>query len=316
VIKRLALVVSVGSLIACGGGSSDSPPPPVAPAPTTDPGTGTQPPAATPPGSTTPPGDTPWTPPTVATTSAGCGKAVNQLAGANFTTPSGRTFHVYAPTGYDMNKTYPVVFAFHGIESSGTEFQGWFHEENFVSKEAIVVYPDAANNGYWDVGGTSDLDMFDEMNKQVGDNYCTNPSKVLAFGFSWGAFFANYLGCKRAGYVRAVMAGEGGITNLSKCGRLPVLVVNRTADVNNEPVSHGKAAAARLVQLDVCGDATSSDGAMNCTTHTSCENPGGTVTFCEDTSSLSDIPGYDPSWDHTVTDGYKQYAWDWFKSLP
>jgi polyhydroxybutyrate depolymerase len=314
VTQRIALACALGALLfACGGSSDSSPPPPVAPPDgTTDPGP--TPPTA-PPTTLPPSGDTEWTPPVVAMTSPGCGTPQGQASGAAYTTPSGRTFHVYGPTGYDQNKTYPVVMMFHGIQSDGASFQQWFEMEKYVSNEAFVVYPDAIG-GYWDVNGDTDLKMFDEVIKQVGQTYCINPSRVLGFGFSWGAFFAHHLGCNRAGYVHAISGGEGGFGGAAqKCGRLPVLVTHRTKDTN-EPISHGIAAAGLWTKLDVCGTDTVADATMNCTMHQSCKNPGGPVTFCEDTSTMNDIPGYDPTWDHTVRENYRQFTYDWFKALP
>jgi hypothetical protein len=187
--------------------------------------------------------------------------------------------------------------------------------EQYVQNEAFVVYGDAIK-GYWDVDGPTDLQFVDEMIAQVGQTYCTNPSRILGFGFSWGAYLAHHVGCNRAGYVRAISGGDGGYGgNTTGCGRLPVLVTHRTLD-QNEVIAKGKAAAAEWTKLDVCGTDTAGDTAMNCTTHTSCLNPGGTVTFCEDTSSMADIPGYDPSWDHTVREQYRAYTYSWFKALP
>jgi predicted esterase len=314
-IRRIAFVCALGSvLFACGGGSTGSTPVADVPPPdaTVDPGTGTQPPA---PPATTPPGVAEWTPPVVATTSPACGTARGKATGETFTTPNGRTFHVWGPTGYDPNKKYPVVMMFHGIESTGDQFEQWFEMEKYVSNEAFVVYPDAIN-GYWDVDGQTDLAMFDEVVKQVGETYCINPSRVLGFGFSWGAYFAHHLGCNRAGYVHAISAGEGGFGGAAqKCGRLPVLVTHRTKDTN-ERISRGIAAAGLWTKLDVCGTDTLTDTTMNCTMHESCKNPGGPVTFCEDTSTMDDIPGYDPSWDHTVRENYRTFTWQWFKALP
>jgi polyhydroxybutyrate depolymerase len=311
------LVLAIATA-ACSSSSSSPPPPagdtPPGETPTSGDGT-TPPPDGTTPPPATPPGETEWTPPTVATTSAACGTAKADANGVDYTTPSGRTFHVYGPSGYDKNKTYPVLLMFHGWQSEGPDFQSWFQMEQYVSNEAFVVYLDAVN-GYWDINGDSDLKFVDEVIKQLGDTYCINPSNILAFGFSWGGFFAHHVGCNRAGYVKAVVAGESGFGgNTTGCGRLPVFITNRTADTN-EPVSHGQSAMSTWTKLDACTDDVSAPDANNCTVHTSCKNPGGTVTFCIDTSSMSDIPGYTPDWDHTVRENYRTLAYQWFKALP
>ncbi len=315
-LERLFFLFGSSAVVfACGGSGSSAPPPPPTPPTdsTADPGNGSTPPP--PPATLPPPAPKEWTPPNVPTTSPGCGTARADAAGVDYTTASGRTFHVWGPTGYDKDKTYPVVLMFHGIQTTGRNFESWFQMENYVSNEAFVVYGDAIN-GYWDVTGDSDLEFVDQMIAQVGQTYCINPSRVLGFGFSWGAYFAHHVGCNRAGYVHAISGGEGGFGgSANACGRLPVLVTHRTQDTN-EVIANGRAAAAEWTKLDVCGTDTTSDATMNCTMHVSCKNPGGTVTFCEDTSLMNDIAGYDPSWDHTVRENYRAYTWTWFKSLP
>jgi polyhydroxybutyrate depolymerase len=261
----------------------------------------------------------------VATTSAACGVARGQAIHEDFTTPGGRTFHVWGPSGYNENKTYPVVIAFHGWYADGAAHESWFKMEDYVDNAAFVVYPDAVG-GLWDLGGDSDLVFFDEMVKQLGQTYCINPSRVFGFGFSYGGKFMNHLGCKRAGYVKAISVGDGsdGGDGLS-CGRLPVLFTNRTVD-NNELVAWGRAASANWVTLNGCSAATTiSDGppsaapvggtadkTQNCVTHASCAAPG-TVTFCED--SWFD-PSWPTDWNHTVRDVYRAYTWRWFNALP
>jgi polyhydroxybutyrate depolymerase len=252
-----------------------------------------------------------WTPPVVATTSPACGGNVADMNGTDEKTPSGRSYRVYGPNNYDPKKTYPVVLTYHGYGSSGPDFQSWFHMDDYVDGEAFVVYPTGIN-GVWDLSGTADLVFFDEMVKKLGETYCINPSRVFAFGFSYGAFFADYLGCKRAGYVKAVSMGDGGRGGEGKrCGRLPVLVTHRTADPD-EVVSKGKVLTAHWAQLNECGTAAASDTQFNCMTHGSCKNPG-VVTFCEDTWYDA---SWKPEWNHTVREEYRAYTWKWFKALP
>ena len=315
-----AFVLSAVSLGAC---SSDSTPSPAAPASTT-PGSvdttsgGSTTPDAGPPGTTADaaPPEPEWVAPVVATSSAACnGAGMPDAKGAPYTTPGGRTYHVFTPTNYDASKTYPVVFAFHGWQTEGMPFESWFKMEESVNGEAFVVYPDAVG-GYWDLNGTTDLVFFDEMVKQIGETYCIDPSHILGFGFSYGAYFMNTLGCARAGYVKAIVMGEGGFVNAPTCGRLPVFVTSRTNDTE-EPPSHGKPGADAWSTRDRCtpGATQQGDAAYNCTSYTGCKLPG-SVTYCEDTSSLADNPRYDPSWDHTVTPRYQAYGYQWFKALP
>lgn len=255
-----------------------------------------------------------WSPPVVPTSSPGCGTGTDTIAaGETHSVLTGRTYHVWGPPGYDRATTWPVVVMFHGIETNGAEFEDWFRMEDFVEGKAIVVYPDAAN-GYWDVSGTSDLAFFDALMKDLGGRYCIDPSRVLGFGFSWGAYFASWLGCMRAGWVKAISAGDGGWggPHGHACGRLPVLVTHRTAD-NDESVQNGRSNAARWKQLNGCtGAPVVTDVAMNCTSQTDCLAPGA-VTYCEDTWF---DPSWPADWNHTVREPYCAYTWSWFDALP
>lgn len=290
------------------GGTSGDPTPTPTPTPTTTP-------------TTTPPPPPEWVPPVVATTSAACGTARADAVKVDYTTPGGRTFHVWGPTGYDPNKTYPVVIVFHGIQASGVAHEDWFKMEDYTQNEAFVVYPDAAGaNAYWDVAGDTDLVFFDQMVKQLGETYCINPSRILGYGFSYGGYFVDHLACKRAGYVKAIAIGEGGSAGHADCGRLPVLVTTRTHD-NNEPPSHGVNAESKWVGSNVCGaagaqipqtDPGNGEDMGYCRIHASCKTPG-SLTYCEDTSFDA---GWPVDWNHTVREYYRSYTYKWFKALP
>ena len=295
---------------ATGGGTSGDPAEPVPTGTTT-------PPATTPP--TTPP-EPEWVPPVIATTSAACGTPRADAVQAKYTTPGGRTFHVWGPKGYDPNKTYPVVMVFHGIQASGVAFEGWFKMEDYTNNEAFVVYPDAAGaNKYWDIAGDTDLVFFDQMVKQLGETYCINPSRVLGYGFSYGGYFADHLGCKRAGYVKAIGVGEGGTGGHAGCGRLPVLITTRTHD-SDEPPSHGLGVESKWTTDNGCGaagapsaqTAGSGEDMGYCRVHASCKAPG-SLTYCEDTSFDASWP---TDWNHTVREYYRTYTYQWFKALP
>ena len=321
-LTTLPIVAVLGLLAACSSDVEKTPAPPkTVPSSSGEPGVpgenGGQTPVLTGTSPTDPPppaGEPPfvWTAPVVPTTSAACGTPMPDAVRVKYTTPNGRTFHVWGPSGYDPAKKYPVVLMFHGQQSTGDGFESWFKMENHTQNEAFVVYMDAVN-GYWDLNGTSDLVFFDEVIKQLGETYCINPSRVLGFGFSYGGFFANHLGCKRAGHVKAISVGDGywgGDGN--KCGRLPVLVTSRTHDYD-EPVSHGRYVQSRWTGLNKCGAAAApSDAEHNCEAQPSCSSPG-SVTFCEDT-------WFDPSWpvdwNHTVREKYRAFTYNWFKSLP
>jgi polyhydroxybutyrate depolymerase len=256
-----------------------------------------------------PPPPPPWTPPFVATTSAACGMARGVTQGETFTTAGGRTFHVWGPKNYDPNKTYPVLFTYHGWYATARGFQSWFKMDSYVGEDAFTVYPDAINT-VWDLGGNSDLLFFDEMVAMLGQTFCIDPSHVYAFGFSFGGKFMNHLGCNRAGHVRAIAIGAGsGGGAMQGCGRLPVLFVHRTHDPD-ELISWARSAETVWSGTNACAPATALlNPEFNCTTRQGCMAPG-SVTFCEDTD-------YDPTWQadwhHTVRENYRAFLWSYLK---
>jgi polyhydroxybutyrate depolymerase len=56
------------------------------------------------------------------------------------------------------------------------------------------------------VPGVHDLQFFDDLLRRVGQDFCVDPSRVLAAGLSSGGFMAAALGCQRSGKVTAVGA--------------------------------------------------------------------------------------------------------------
>jgi polyhydroxybutyrate depolymerase len=218
---------------------------------------------------------------------------------------------VWGPANYDPNVRYPVVLALHGWYADGPGHEAWFKLEDYTNNEALVVYPDAVG-GLWDLVGNTDIAFFDDLVKQLGETYCINPASVLAFGFSYGGKFANHLGCRRAGNVKAIVVGDGsGGGDGQHCGRLPVLVTVRTHDTDERP-EWGKAVAQSWSQLNQCGALSTTPDELNCVAYSTCKSPGA-VTFCEDTFFE---PTWPVAWNHTVRERYREFAWKWFKALP
>jgi len=207
---------------------------------------------------------------------------------------------------------------FHGVGVDGVAFQKWFKMEEHVKNEAIVVYANGVN-GQWDLRGTRDLDYFDDLIEKLGETYCINPSRILGFGFSLGAYFADYLGCTRAESLKAIAMGAGGSQRSQpSCKSLPVFVTSRTSDTV-VPVNLGQRARSFWQVSNQCGPATSrsdqndnGDSMGFCETHTSCAGPGA-LTYCEDSSNPE---GWPQEWNHTVREFYRDYAYQWFKALP
>jgi poly(3-hydroxybutyrate) depolymerase len=263
----------------------------------------------------------------VATTSPGCNKGGAAADFAERKLASGRNYYVVTPANYDPARPYHVMVAFHGWYSNAKAFHDGFMpaEKMLVNGEmdgpkspnTFVVFANAADgtNGQWN--WSADLGYFDELIAAVGTEYCVNPSKVFAWGHSYGGKFLNELGCRRAGYVKAIGIANGSDgSNYQGCGRLPVIFTHRTRDPE-ERIGWAKGAWARWQGVNECtGPVAPSPLGMGCEMHTSCKAPGAGV-FCTETwDGLKDVPGYQPDWEHGPQPGYVKLAYDWFAALP
>jgi poly(3-hydroxybutyrate) depolymerase len=244
-----------------------------------------------------------------------CGKAPPVKRGALVATTSGRTFRVYPPSGYDSKRRYPVLFAYHGIDSNSAAFQAWFRMEDHVNGEAFVVYPDARRTSYggtaWDLTGDRDATAFDEMRSAIAAAWCIEPTRVYAMGFSFGGKFVTTLACKRPLALRAISSSDAdwGAVDPKSCAALPVLVTHRTSDPD-QPIEWGRASAEAWARIDGCDDPRSAhvtDEAHGCVDYVGCKRE---VTFCEDRYVNKDWP---KAWNHTVREEYRDLVWKWLR---
>ena len=226
-------------------------------------------------------------------------------------TVGGRGVHVWTPPHHEPAKAYPVVLMLHGWRGTGATFEEWFEMEKYTDDQAIVVYPDA-EDGIWDFHGDRDLDFLATVLDEVGTRWKVDRSRVLAFGFSFGAKMAQHLGCKRPDLVKAVAAGAGSwASRTPTCGKpVPVIMVHRTTDTN-ESMAEARDAAGRWASFEGCGPETPSPLGNGCQLRTGCQAPG-SVTFCEDTHS---DPKWKDSYNHTVREEYRALVWRWFAAL-
>jgi polyhydroxybutyrate depolymerase len=244
--------------------------------------------------------------------SEGCGKARRAARGEKHTVGGGRSFHVWTPASYDAGSAYPVVLTLHGWQGNGPAFEKWFEMEQYVEDSAIVVYPDA-REGVWDFRGDADLDFTADVLDALAEQYCVDRTRVLAFGFSFGAKMAQHLACKRPDLVKAAAAGAGSWAEKTpKCvAPIPVLVVHRTRD-DNESMSAARDAVNRWVAFDQCRrDSEPSPLGHGCVRYPACA-AGSSVTFCEDTHYDASWPR---TWNHTVREEYRRLVWQWFAGL-
>jgi len=138
-------------------------------------------------------------------------------------TVSGRSLIFSAPK-YDAKRPHKLIIQLHGANMNA----GWMKSlaggvEDF-STDSIFTYLEAGKQT-WNVNG--DLYFIDAVIDQMGKKYCVDLYQVFVSGYSNGAFFANMIGQKRAGKVKAIIAvaggGGGGV-------QIPAMIVHGRAD--------------------------------------------------------------------------------------
>ncbi|HET9952853.1 MAG TPA: hypothetical protein VFQ61_00035 [Polyangiaceae bacterium] len=131
-----------------------------------------------------------------------------------------RSFSVRLPRGYDPQKAYPLVFQGGGCgNTDGTSGKNGADKlvPDDASSEAIAVglsyvYPDGAGACFADDGeNTYELPYWDAVYAAVTASYCVDLEKVFIGGFSSGAWMAYTVAFARAGLVRGIGTGAGGM---------------------------------------------------------------------------------------------------------
>jgi polyhydroxybutyrate depolymerase len=223
--------------------------------------------------------------------SAGCGKSAsgNDAFDNRIKRVSGvdRSYHVRVPVTYSKDRAYPVVFRFHG--SGGNGLSGGLDIQYASGANAIIVAADGINAGWTGSSEANDLQLFDAMLDEVSQQYCVDPARVFAYGFSAGGGMTNAVGCKRASKIRATAAIAGFDRGDTSCDALPVAAWFQH-DVTDPAVaiSHGRAARDRAMRRDGC--TSQSTSANGCVSYAGCKS-GYPVVWCETNGLGHDIAG-------------------------
>ena len=298
--KALGLAVVAGALAlsACGGSGSGA----VA---TTTSTTGSVPTGAT---------------PARATGSTGCGSA-----GAGSTTLSPdvgghvRTVVVHVPARYTGAHQVPLVLNMHGSGSTAAAQEAFSGMDDAADQDGfIVAYPQAIipdGSGFdWNVPGVpliggravpahaaDDVSFLVQLVTLMEHDYCVDPTRVYATGFSGGARTTSQLACD-ASTTFAAVAPVSGLRRPTPCPAtraVPVLSFHGTADPVDPYNGHGQAYWTYSVP-QAAQDWAAQDGcsATAVTTH---PDPGATLATyggCRDgaTVELYSISGEGHEW--------------------
>ncbi len=152
------------------------------------------------------------------TLSPGCG---NQAAATGESMRSmmiqgvDRTFIVDAPAAIDPDAPLALVFVFHGNGGTGQGIQSMgLQNVPGAQDQAVFVFPDGLQYMDFGVGwngtcGEYDMEFFDQMRATLADEYCLDPGRIFAAGFSWGGDMCESLACCRGDVVRAIAPASG-----------------------------------------------------------------------------------------------------------
>ena len=235
---------------------------------------------------------------------AGCGWAQTSPISQRFETRTfghdeiERTYHITYPSGFDRNRLWPLVLAFHGGGGAGRQFDR--NTSGTLLRAAdqlgfLAVFPEGVNRvwndgrtapGIPDRTGTDDVRFISTLIDHLIAQEAVDPKRVFATGISNGGFFSFRLGCDLPDKIAAI-APVAACMPLLLANRHPrrtvsVLVMNGTED----PMVPYEGGEVRLTRLGRSrGRILSTDDSIRFwTQQNSCQSP----------PTRSSLPDLDP----------------------
>ena len=122
-----------------------------------------------------------------------------------------RSYILALPAGFEADKAYRLLLAFHGSSGSSAGMQQLAGFER-LSGDYILAYPQSEQID-WNEGcgcniahrlGADDLGFVDQVIADIAKKYRLQPGEVYAAGFSQGGLFTQNLACNRSTVFKAV----------------------------------------------------------------------------------------------------------------
>jgi polyhydroxybutyrate depolymerase len=229
--------------------------------------------------------------------SSGCGLVPPTSGGGKTILVNGvsRSYVLAVPTNYDRARSYPLIFAFHGLGGSGSQAQLYFGLAQATQGQAIIVYPDAMGSSRaWGISGasaTADLAFFDALVGAMTSSLCVDSTRIFATGHSMGGYFSNTLGCARGDTLRAIAPVAGGGPYLScSTGKVAAWIFAASDDT---VVSSSAGAASRdhWLRKNGCASTTRPVGPGACVAYDACD-PAHPVQWCLESTGGHGWPSY------------------------
>jgi len=210
---------------------------------------------------------------------------------------------VAAPSGYDANKPYKLIFTWHylGGSASGIALSGYYGLERLAGGSAIFVSPEGLNSGW---GSPNDIPFATALVEWMKNNYCVDTTRILSAGFSYGAIMSNRVGCSLGDQFRAIapMSGSGpsAFGRGGGCkGQVAALITHGMSDTVLS-FSGGESSRDHWLMTNHCGTGTTPDG--SCVVYEGCDE-GYPVKWCAFSGG------------HTQPRNAGQLVWDFFSQF-
>ena len=128
-----------------------------------------------------------------------------------------RSYLIHVPPHLPQDRRHPLVFVFHGPQSSGKEIARYSNMSALADQHHFVtVYPnawrrEASDFATWIAGSTVpvDLDFVSRLINGLSRRLCVDRDRIYAAGFSSGANMAFGLACQFGDRIAAVGAVAG-----------------------------------------------------------------------------------------------------------
>ncbi|MGC4095168.1 MAG: prolyl oligopeptidase family serine peptidase [Polyangiaceae bacterium] len=183
-----------------------------------------------------------------ASSTSGCGKTTYPPGdGSTLQTidvsGTARQYILSLPTGYDPNKPYRVIFAWHGRTGTAAQIAGGGNrafyglkallpDTIFVAGQGLGTATDAADTGWPNTNG-QDIAMVRALVTYLSSNYCVDSTRLMSTGFSYGGIMSNTIGCQMSDVFRAIAPIAGAyFGRATSCNTHPIayLGIHGTAD--------------------------------------------------------------------------------------
>lgn len=174
--------------------------------------------------------------------SSGCGGYITE--GTVDEDYSERTFEYFVPSNNSPDNPSPLIFVFHGAQSSAWSMQYATNFDEYAEEHnVIIVYPNGVG-GYWNLNNAcsaafgdnyNDLGFVDYLLDKFISEYSVDRNRIYATGFSLGAMFTMTVALERPEIFAAIapLGGAFHITSTSKFNngnKIPIMILHGTLD--------------------------------------------------------------------------------------